>query len=173
MPPAEPEAVDRKLRELEALYRYGRRRQAIRVTVATLGAFLSAALLWATVLDWRNPPYPYDFLGLLALDPYSSVEAAAAAWVAAALLVLLLLAVVTAASGAWGVAAVTAVVGVAGLVAEIVLWIEISHNEDTVGPGVIAAVSVTFAIVVWAVISALAIRDLGPEWSVAYTLDER
>lgn len=172
MPPPEPESVDRKLHQLEALYQYGRRRSAVRVTVATFGAFLSAALLWSTVLDWRNPPYPYDFLGLLALDPYSSVEAAAASWVAAALLVLLLLAVVTAASGAWGLAAATAVVGLAGLVAEIVLWAEISHNEDTVGPGVIAAVLITLILVVWAAISALAIRDLGPEWAVTYTVDE-
>lgn len=172
MPPADGETSGRKLRELEALYQYGRRHSALRVIVATFGTFLSAALLWSTVLDWRSPPSPYNLLGLVALDPYESAEAATAWWVAAMLLILLFVAVVTAASGAWGMGAVTAVAGLAGLAAEIVLWVQISHNDDVVGPGVIAAVCITLALVVWSAVSAVAIRDLGPEWAVAYKVDE-
>lgn len=173
VPPPGEGKVERKLRELEALSEYGRQRSALHVAVAAIGTFLSAALLWSAVLDWRNnSAYPATLLGLVALGPYASPEGAAAWWVAGLVLILLVLAMLTAASGAWGVATVTAVAGLVALVAEIVLWVVISRNEDAAGPGVVAAAGITFLLLAWAAVSAFAIRDLGPQWAVAYRLDD-
>lgn len=160
---------DRKLRELEALYRFGQQRSALRVTVAATGAVLCAALLWSTALTWRDN-LSLALPGLVLSD--IADEAGTGRLVAVLLLLLLILATATAAWSAWEIATVTAVVGAGALAGEIVLWVQVSRDLDGVGPGLAAAPWITFVLLAWAIISARAIRRLGPEWAVTYHLHD-